>query len=77
MSLVRGIASGRDVAHGAGHLVEPALGELLAQLVGELLELLRASVRREVVLLELLDHAGQVGREQVELHAAARPLPRR
>ena len=59
---------GHGFAHGPGHLVEPALGELLAQLVDELLELLPRLARRELVLLQLAHQAGQVGREEVELH---------
>ena len=68
---------GRDVAHGPGHLVEVALRELLAQLVEQLLEALPGLARGELVVLEVLDLAGQVGRQHVELHAGARPPPAR
>ena len=61
---------GRHVAHGAGHLVEPALGELLAELVEQLLEPLAGLVGHEVVLLQLADHAVEVRRQEVQLHAA-------
>ena len=58
---------GTDIAHRAGHLVEVALHELLAQLVGELLELLSGLGRRELVVLQLADLPGEVGRQHVEL----------
>ncbi len=54
----------------AADLVDEALHELLAQLVDELLEPLAGLRGRELVLLEALDLAGEVGREQVEVHLA-------
>ncbi len=40
MSFMRAMSSGDMSLHGAGHLVDVALHELLAELVEELLELL-------------------------------------
>ncbi len=60
---------GRDVLQGIGHLVELRLEQLLAQLVHQLLEALAGGVVHPVVLLELLDLAGQVGGQLVELLA--------
>ena len=62
---------GRHVLHALGHLVEVALHQLLAQLVHQLLEPLPRRVVHEVVLLQRLHLAGEVGRQQLELHAGA------
>ena len=67
MSFIRGHVLGRHVAHRAGHLVEVALHQLLAELVDQLLELLAGLARRELVVLEVAHLAGEVGRQQVEL----------
>ena len=68
---------GVGVGHGLGHLVEVALGELLAQLLEQLLEVLAGLGGGEVVVLEALHLAGQVGGQEVELACCARPPPRR
>jgi len=60
---------GADVLQRTRHLVEVALHQLLAQLVHQLVETLARFRRRELVLGELAHLAGQVGRQQVELHA--------
>ena len=52
MSFIRCMSSGVIVPIGAGHLVDVALHQLLAQLVHQLLELLLRLARLEVVLLE-------------------------
>ena len=69
MSLNRAISSGVVLLHGPRHRLELAVEELLAQLVHQLLEALGGGGRHEVVRLQGLDLAGQVGREEVELHA--------
>ena len=61
---------GGHLLHGPGHLVEVALRQLLAELVHQLVELLPRLAGGELVLLELLHHAGEVGREHVELEVA-------
>ena len=61
---------GGHLLHGPGHLVEVALRHLLPQLVHELVEALPRLAGGELVLLELLHHPGQVGREHVELEVA-------
>ena len=61
---------GVHLGHRPGHLVEVALGQLLAQLVHQLVEPLAGLARGELVLLQLADHAGQVGRQHVELEVA-------
>ena len=58
---------GRHVLHAFGHLVEVALEQLLAQLVHQLLEPLAGCVVHEVVVLERLHPAGEIGRKLVEL----------
>ena len=58
---------GGHLLHGPGHLVEVALRHLLAELVHQLVELLARLAGGELVLLELLHHPGEVGREHVEL----------
>ena len=65
-------ALGREVLHALGELVEVALHELLAQLVHQFLELLARAVVHEVVLLERLHLARQVGQQLVELAATLR-----
>ena len=69
MSFMRAMRSGRHVLHALGHLVEVALHELLAQLVHQLLEPLARRVVHEVVLLQRLHLAGEVGGQLVELLA--------
>ena len=51
----------------AGHAVQELLHELLAQLLGQLGELLAGLVALEVVVVEGLELAGQVGGQHVEL----------
>ena len=63
---------GGHLLHGPGHLVEVALRHLLAELVHQLVELLARLAGGELVLLELLHHPGEVGREHVELEVALR-----
>ena len=58
------------VLHALGELVEVALHQLLAQLVHQLLEPLARGVVHELVLLERLHLAREVGRELLELPAA-------
>ena len=58
--------------HGAGHLVEVALSDLLAQPLHQLVELLARLGRDEVVVLQAAHLPGQVGRQHVELHVALR-----
>ena len=67
MSFMRCHLLGRHVLHALGHLVEVALHQLLAQLVHQLLEPLARGVVHELVLLQLLHLAGEVGRQHVEL----------
>ena len=61
---------GRHVLHGARDLVDEALHELFAQLVHQGLELLPGLRGRELVRLEGLDLAGQVGRQEIQVHGA-------
>ena len=61
---------GRHRLHRARHLVDEALHELLAQLVDQLLELLAGLRGGELVLLQRLHLAGEVGRQEVEVHLA-------
>ncbi len=63
-------ALGRHVLHALGQLVEVALHQLLAELVHELLEPLPRGVVHELVVLQRLHAAGEVGRELIELLAA-------
>ena len=75
MSFMRCMSSGRHRPHRARHLVDVALHQLLAQLVDELLEPLLRLARLEVVLLELLDHAGEVVRAACRGGGCARRWP--
>ena len=61
---------GVGVRHRLGHLVEEALGELFAQLLEQLLEVLARFGGDEVVVLQPPHTAGEVGGQQVELHVA-------
>ena len=61
---------GGHVLHTIGHLVDVLLHQLLAQLVHQLLELLARLAGRELVVLEPLDLAGEIGRHEVELQVA-------
>ena len=60
---------GAHVAHRPGHLVEVALHELLLELVDQLVEAFPRLRGGEVVVAQLPHHAGQVGRQHVELGA--------
>ena len=51
------------------HLLEVGPGHLLAEPLHQLLEVLAGLGGDELVVLQAPDHAGQVAREQVELHA--------
>ena len=62
---------GRHGPHLARHLVDGLLHQLLAQLVDQLVEALLGLVGGEVVALQPLDLAGQVGRQHVELQVLA------
>ena len=55
------MSSGRDVGHGTRHLLEVRLGQLLAQLVEQLLEALTSLGRGEVVLLQVADLPARSG----------------
>jgi hypothetical protein len=57
------------VGQRVGHLLEVGPGDLLAQTLDQLLEMLARLGRHELVLLQAAHRAGQVAREQVELHA--------
>ena len=61
---------GIGVGQRLGHLVEVGLGHLLAQLLHQLLEVLAGLGGHEFVVLQPPHGAGQVAREQVELHAS-------
>ena len=60
----------RHVLHGAAHLVDHLLHQLLAEPVHQLLEALAGLRRLEVVRLELAHLAGEVVGHQVEPHVA-------
>ena len=64
-------ALGGHVLHALGHLVEVALHQLFLQLLHELFELLARRVVHELVVLQRLHLAREVGRHHVELHATA------
>ena len=51
-----------------GHLLEVGPGHLLAEPLDQLLEVLTGLGGDELVVLQAAHHAGQVAREQVELH---------
>ena len=53
-------------AHGLGHALEVGVGDLLAQLLDELLEPFPSLRRDELVVLELPHPPGQVPREKVQ-----------
>ena len=60
----------RHVRHGRRHLVEIALHQLGAQLLHQLIEGLPGFAARPLVLLEALNLSGQIGRQEVQGHAA-------
>ena len=60
---------GRHLRHALLQLVEHGVEELLLQLLHQLLELLTRGVVHPVVLLQLADPTGEVGRELLELLA--------
>ena len=63
---------GGHVVDAFGDLIELLLHQLLAKLLHQLLELLAGLLALEVVVLQALHLAGEVGREHVELHVLHR-----
>ena len=60
---------GRHLRHALLQLIEHGVEQLLAQLVHQLLELLAGRVVHPVVLLQLADAPGEIGRQLLELLA--------
>ena len=60
--------SGIGVGECVGHLVEVGTGDLFAQTIEELFEVLARLGGHELVLLEAAHHAREVARKEVELH---------
>ena len=58
---------GFQLLHGAGHVLEVGLGDLLFQLLHQLLEGLRRTLVHELVVVELADRPADVFRQVVEL----------
>ena len=61
---------GGEVVHAVGHLVDVVLHELLAKLLHQVVKPLLGLRRGELIVLQLLDLAGQIRRQHVELELA-------
>ena len=70
MSFMRAMSSGVMDSTAPVMRLTYAVEHLLAQLLDQLLEALLGLGRGEVVALQLAHHAGQVGRQHLELHVA-------
>ena len=57
---------GTQLLHGAGHVLEVGLRDLLLELLHQLLEGLRRALIHELVVVELTDGAAHVVRQAVE-----------